>query len=108
MEWIIGGIAAVVLGVVGFVVGSIVGRDRARRNREGAAATAEEVLATARLEAQRVLAKADEEGRARAESYREREEASLEMRRVEVQAGEERLASRERTLEQEGEQPGTT
>ena len=100
MEWIIGGIAAVVLGVVGFVVGSIVGRDRARRNREGAAATAEEVLASARLEAQRVLAKADEEGRARAESYREREEASLEMRRVEVQAGEERLASRERTLEQ--------
>jgi ribonuclease Y len=100
MEWIIGGIAAVILGVTGYVVGSIIGRDRAQRNREGAAATAEEVLGSARVEAQRMLSKADEEGRARAESYREREDASLEMRRVEIQVGEERLASRERTLEQ--------
>jgi hypothetical protein len=44
---------------------------RRRRDRD-----AEETLSHARIEAQRILAKAEEEGRAKAEAYREREEAS--------------------------------
>ena len=55
---------------------------------------------TARREAQRILGRAEDEGRARAEAYREREEALLEHRKLEVGASEERLIQRERTLEQ--------
>ncbi len=55
---------------------------------------------TARREAQRILTRAEREGRARAEAYREREEAQLYHRRAEQAASEERLIHRERTLEQ--------
>lgn len=55
---------------------------------------------TARREAQRILGRAEEEGRARAAAYREREEAQLDHRRVELSSAEERLVQRERTLEQ--------
>ena len=55
---------------------------------------------TARREAQRILGRAEDEGRARAAAYREREEALLENRKLEVAASEERLIQRERTLEQ--------
>jgi ribonucrease Y len=61
---------------------------------------AEEVLSGARLEAQRVLARAEEEGRARAETFREREEAQLAHRRVELENMEGRLGQREETLDQ--------
>ena len=53
------------------------GRDGHRRGRP---------VGNARIEAQRILARAEEEGRARAESFRQREEAALEHRRVEDDA----------------------
>jgi ribonuclease Y len=62
--------------------------------------SAEDVVTTARLEAQRILSKAEEEGRAKAETYREREEASLEHRRLELSNLETRLGQREETLDQ--------
>jgi ribonucrease Y len=61
---------------------------------------AEEILGGARIEAQRILGRAEEEGRARADAYREREEAALEHRKVELGTTESRLAQREETLEQ--------
>jgi ribonuclease Y len=54
----------------------------------------------ARQEAQRLLSRAEEEGRAKAETYRDREEATLEHRRLEIKSSEERLNQREQTLEQ--------
>jgi ribonuclease Y len=57
-------------------------------------------MTSARLDAQRILAKAEEEGRAKAETYREREEANLEHRRLEAGNLESRLAQREETLDQ--------
>lgn len=60
----------------------------------------EDLIAHSRLEAQRILGRAEEEGRARAEAYREREEAKLEHRRLELDNIEGRLAQREETLEQ--------
>jgi ribonuclease Y len=60
----------------------------------------EDLVATARLEAQRILARAEEEGRARAESFRDREEAALSHRKVEMENVESRLGQREETLDQ--------
>ena len=60
----------------------------------------QDAVSEARLEAQRILTRAEEEGRARAESYRDREEAALEHRKVEVETIESRLTQREETLEQ--------
>lgn len=57
-------------------------------------------MADARLEAQRMLGRAEEEARAKAEAYRDREDATLEHRRLEQLAAEERLVQREQTLEQ--------
>ena len=93
---VIGIIAALVIGAA---VGSILVLALRRRSAAGAV-DPEDVVATARLEAQRTLARAEEEGRARAEAYREREEAGLEHRRVELSTTESRLAQREETLEQ--------
>lgn len=70
------------------------------RSRAAGAPDGEDAVATARLEAQRILARAEEEGRARAEAFRDREEASLEHRRVELETVETRLTQREETLEQ--------
>jgi ribonuclease Y len=60
----------------------------------------EQVLGDARLEAQRILARAEEEARAKAEVYRDREDATLEHRRVEMGSHEDRITQREATLEQ--------
>lgn len=93
-------ILSVVVAAVGLIVGyavSILTSGR-RRRREGESAT--DALAQARLEAQRILAKAEEESRAKAESYRQHEEAALEHRRLEVSNLEGRLQQREETLEQ--------
>ena len=60
----------------------------------------EEIMADARMEAQRILARADEEARAKAETYRDREEATIEHRRVEVVSKEDRMTQRASTLEQ--------
>jgi ribonuclease Y len=77
-----------------------VGRETQRRRTSKASVSAEEVLSSSRLEAQRVLSRAEEEARAMAETYRDREDATLEHRRIEVGSLEGRLAQREVTLEQ--------
>jgi ribonuclease Y len=60
----------------------------------------EEILADARIEAQKILARAEEESRAKADTYRDREEATLEHRKVEIGSQEERMNQRAATLEQ--------
>jgi len=83
----------VVAGV--FLAGLLVGRRMVKQP-----PAPEEVLSSARIEAQRILARADEEARAKAEAYRDREEATLEHRRVEVGSIEGRIEQRAATLEQ--------
>ena len=83
----------VVAGV--FLAGLLVGRRLVKQP-----PAPEDVLADARMEAQRILARAEEEARALADTYRDREEATLEHRRVEVGSIEERVEQREATLEQ--------
>ena len=96
MEPLIATLVAVVATLIALPVGYFV----ARRRVAGAATTSEEVLEQARLEAQRTLRHAEEEARAKAETYREREDVTLEQRRIETRSMEERLAQREQTLEQ--------
>ena len=71
-----------------------------QNRRVASGGNAEEIVGEARLEAQRVLSRAEEEARAKAEAYREREEAKLEHEHLELTALEERLTHREATLEQ--------
>ena len=71
-----------------------------RRRQNGDAAGGDDPIAASRVEAQRILGRAEEEGRSQATAYREHEEAQLEHRRVELSAGEERMVQRELTLEQ--------
>ncbi|MCB1246310.1 MAG: ribonuclease Y, partial [Acidimicrobiia bacterium] len=78
-----------------FFVGLLLGRRLIRQPQ-----APEEILADARIEAQRILARAEEEGRAKADTYRDREEATLEHRKVEIGSHEERIHQREETLEQ--------
>ena len=87
-------LAVVIAGGGGFLIALRSGRSRS------AEPVSVDGVAEARLEAQRILTRAEEEGRARAESYREREQAGLEHRRVEVETIEARLSQREETLEQ--------
>jgi ribonucrease Y len=89
-------VVGVVAAASGYAYSSLASTRRRRKEGE----SAEETLSHARIEAQRFLAKAEEEGRAKAEAYREREEANLEHRRLEVTNLENRLAQREETLEQ--------
>jgi ribonuclease Y len=90
-----------ILGVVlGLGFGYLLARLGMARKRERDGVSAEDVVTSARLEAQRLLSKAEEEGRAKAETYREREEASLEHRRLELSNLETRLGQREETLDQ--------
>lgn len=89
-------VVAAVAVILGYALATVLaGR---RRLRDGA--NAEDTLSRARIEAQRILVQAEEEGRAKAEGYREREEAGLEHRRLEVTNLENRLAQREETVEQ--------
>ncbi|NND02888.1 MAG: ribonuclease Y [Acidimicrobiia bacterium] len=94
--WLATALISLSIGIVAFFSGREVHR---RRTREATQA-AEKVLSDARIEAQRTLSRAEEEARALAESYRERESEALEHRRVEVQSLEDRMESRESTLEQ--------
>ena len=94
-QWAVPGLFLLV-GAIAFYAG----RETHRRHTSKASVSADEVLSHSRLEAQRVLSRAEEEARAMAETYREREDATLEHRRIEVTALEERLAQREGTLEQ--------
>jgi ribonuclease Y len=83
----------VVAGV--FLAGLIVGRRLVKLP-----PAPEEVLADARIDAQKILARAEEEARAKADTYRDREEATMEHRRVEVGSMEDRVDQRAATLEQ--------
>lgn len=65
-----------------------------------AGASADEVVRRARVEAQQMLERSEGEARALAEAYREREEDTLQHRRVELDATQDRLSQREGTLEQ--------
>ena len=78
-----------------FLAGLLIGRRLVKQPQ-----APEEVLADARIEAQRILARAEEEARALADTYRDREEATLEHRRVEVGSIEDRIEQRSATLEQ--------
>jgi ribonucrease Y len=88
--------AALIAAAAGFVIGRWV----LRRNFRRAGLSAEMLVSEARREAQRVLERSEGEALARAEAYRENEEASLEHRRLEVESQEARLMQRESTLEQ--------
>lgn len=94
----------IIVGAVGLALGGILGllwaKYRARTARTNAESTAEGLLAKARLEAQELLSRGEEEARAKADAYREREDATLEHRRIEIKSSEERLGQREQTLEQ--------
>lgn len=85
---------------IGLAAGYFAARSSIRRRREVDGVSSEDMVTTARLDAQRILTKAEEEGRAKAEGYREREDASLEHRRLEMSSQESRLAQREETLDQ--------
>ena len=87
-------------GAVALMLGFTLGRAFQRRRFGRAAATAEEVVALARRDSRELLARAEDEADAKAEAYREREEAQLEHRRIELESQEERVAQREVTLEQ--------
>ena len=93
------GLAA--LGIaVGLGFGYLLARLGSARRKERDAHSAEDMVAAARLDAQRILGSAEEEARAKAEAYREREEADLAHRKLEMSNLESRLAQREETLEQ--------
>jgi ribonucrease Y len=95
--WIVA-IAVLAAGLAG-AVGYLAAKSSGGR-REASIIDEDDPVGNARVEAQRILARAEEEGRARADSFRQREEAALEHRRVEVDAVESRLSHREGTLEQ--------
>ena len=93
--------------IVGLVVlliaapaGFFLARALDRRSKVGAETSSEQIVQEARLEAQRILSRAEEEARSSAETYRDREDATLEHRRIEAKTSEERLSQREQTLEQ--------
>ena len=88
------------LAVIGLLIAVLV---ILRRRHGGEAVPSGDQVGAARVEAQRILGRAEDEGRAKAEAYREREEAQLEHRRVETASAEERLVQREQTLEQRAE-----
>jgi ribonuclease Y len=96
MDWLMTVAVAVAAGVAAFFAG----REAHRRGRANVVNAAQDVLGDARIEAQKILARAEEEARALALTYREREEAALDHRRVEAATLEERLSQREATLEQ--------
>ena len=94
-------IGLTILGVVlGLGFGYLIARLAIARRRERDGVSAEDMVTSARLDAQRILSKAEEEGRAKAEAYREREDANLEHRRLEMSNLESRLGQREETLDQ--------
>ncbi len=94
-------IGVAVLGAaIGLAFGYLIARLRTTRRQERNALSAEDLVAKAQNEAKEILAGADSQSRAQADAYREREEAALETRRVELANLETRLGQREETLEQ--------
>ena len=86
--------------VVALAAGLLAGRALQRRREGRASGTAEDLVAEARRRAHDTLSRAEEEGRAKAQAYRDREEAGLEHRRLEIGVHEQRIEQREATLEQ--------
>jgi ribonuclease Y len=94
-------IGLTVLGVaVGLGFGYLIARLAIARRREHNTTSAEEMVSAARIDATRILATAEDEGRAKADAYREKEEAAMAHRRLELSNLESRLGQREETLEQ--------
>ncbi len=93
-------VTAIVAGAAALMAGILLGRELQRRSLERASGTGQALVAEARRQAQEVLGRAEDEAHAKAEAYREREEAALEHRRLEVKSQGERQAQREATLEQ--------
>jgi len=85
-------------GAIALLAGFALGRVFQRRRYGRAAVTADELVAGARREARELLARAEDEAQAKAQAYREREDAQLEHRRLELESQEERLSQREATL----------
>ena len=75
---IVGASTAIVAGLIGYLFALI------RRRSEGSSQSSESLIAEARLEAQRTLSAAEQEARAKAEAYRDREDVTLEQRRIEA------------------------
>lgn len=94
---LIAALAFVIVAVVGVMLGLLLSRSRRSTRDLGSGDLS---VDSARAEAQRILARADDEARANADAYRQREEARLEHRRVEFDTVESRLSQREETLEQ--------
>ncbi|HEX6946356.1 MAG TPA: ribonuclease Y [Acidimicrobiia bacterium] len=90
----------VLVALIALGFGYMLARLATARRQEREIANAEEKVATARMEATKILALAEDEARAKAEAYREREEAALAHRRLELSNLESRLTQREETLEQ--------
>lgn len=86
--------------VVGLGFGYLLARLAIARRRERDSIDAEDRVVSARRDAQNILSKAEEEGRAKAEAFREKEEEALAHRRLELGTLETRLGQREETLEQ--------
>ena len=95
-------LVTIAVGLASLVAGVIVGVRHQRSALGRASATAEQVLRDSRAEAQRMLERSEGEARAYADTYREREEDTLQHRRIEIDATQERLGQREATLEQRG------
>lgn len=94
-------LALIVLGVVlGLGFGYMLARLMMARKQERDVVSAETMVVNARAEAALILSKAEDEGRAKAETYREREVEALAHRRLELSNLESRLGQREETLEQ--------
>lgn len=94
-------IGLTLLGIaIGLAFGYLIARLASARRQEKDGTSAEDALSKAQMEARQILSKADEEGRAQAEAYRQREEATLDNRRVELTNLESRLGAREETLDQ--------
>ncbi|MEE9299202.1 MAG: ribonuclease Y [Acidimicrobiia bacterium] len=88
------------VGIVALLVGALVGGRFRRRILGRTGTAADDLVSSARSEAQLVLERAEGEARAIADAYKEREEEALQHRRVELDARQERLGQREGTLEQ--------
>ena len=95
-QWLVPLLVTLLVGIIAFFAG----RELYRRKAGRASSSAVEMVGEARFEAQRILTRAEEEARAKADTYREREEATLEHRKIEVGSLEDRLTQREATLEQ--------
>jgi ribonuclease Y len=94
------GIVAAFAVAIGLGFGYLLARLAITKRREREGINAEELVASARIDAQKILSKAESEGRAKAETYREKEEEALAHRKLELGNLESRLTQREETLEQ--------